>query len=92
MCAHGLSLGFESEQYQRWADKLVRGWGGPINLEYFAPTRAQDERLRLWWAQMQRLASSPSAVKTILEEMRDTDVRPLAGAHSRPDAGPPSAR
>ena len=26
---------------------------------------------------MQRLASSPSAVKTILEEMRDTDVRPL---------------
>jgi DNA-binding SARP family transcriptional activator/pimeloyl-ACP methyl ester carboxylesterase len=65
------------EQYQRWAEKLVRGWGGPINLEYFAPTRAQDERLRLWWAQMQRLASSPSAVKTILEEMRETDVRPL---------------
>ena len=65
------------EQYQRWVDKLVRGWGGPVNLEYFAPTRAQDERLRLWWAQMQRLASSPSAVKTILEEMRDTDVRPL---------------
>jgi DNA-binding SARP family transcriptional activator/pimeloyl-ACP methyl ester carboxylesterase len=65
------------EQYQRWVDKLVRGWGGPINLEYFAPTRAHDERLRLWWAQMQRLASSPSAVKTILEEMRDHDVRPL---------------
>jgi DNA-binding SARP family transcriptional activator/pimeloyl-ACP methyl ester carboxylesterase len=69
--------GLTPEQYQRWADRLVRGWGGATNLEYFAPTRAQDERLRLWWAQMQRSASSPSAVKTILEEMRDTDVRPL---------------
>jgi pimeloyl-ACP methyl ester carboxylesterase/DNA-binding SARP family transcriptional activator len=71
------SWGLTPEQYQRWAEKLVRGWGGPINLEYFAPTRAQDERLRLWWAQMQRLASSPGAVKMILEGMRDTDVRSL---------------
>jgi pimeloyl-ACP methyl ester carboxylesterase len=69
--------GLTPEQYQRWAERLVRGWGGPVNLEYFAPTRAQDERLRLWWAQLQRLASSPSAVKTILDEMRDTDVRSL---------------
>jgi pimeloyl-ACP methyl ester carboxylesterase len=57
--------GLTPEQYQRWADRLVRGWGGPINLEYVAPTHAQDERLRLWWAHMQRLASSPSAVKII---------------------------
>jgi DNA-binding SARP family transcriptional activator/pimeloyl-ACP methyl ester carboxylesterase len=69
--------GLTPEQYQHWAERLVRGWGGPINLEYFAPTRAQDERLRLWWAQMQRLASSPSAVKTILEGIRDADVRSL---------------
>jgi DNA-binding SARP family transcriptional activator/pimeloyl-ACP methyl ester carboxylesterase len=69
--------GLTPEQYQRWTARLVSGWGGPVNIEYFAPTRAQDERLRLWWAQMQRLASSPSAVKTILEEMRDTDIRSL---------------
>jgi pimeloyl-ACP methyl ester carboxylesterase len=69
--------GLTPEQYQRWADRLVRGWGGPINLEYFAPTHAQNERLRLWRAQMQRLVSSPSAVKIILEQMRDTDVSSL---------------
>jgi DNA-binding SARP family transcriptional activator/pimeloyl-ACP methyl ester carboxylesterase len=69
--------GLTWEQYQRWADKLVRGWGGPINLEYFAPTRAHDERLRLWWGQMQRLASSPGAVKAILEGIRESDVRSL---------------
>jgi len=60
--------GLTPEQYQRWADRVVRGWGGPIHLEYFAPTHAQDERLRPWWAQMQRLAPSPSAVKIILGE------------------------
>lgn len=69
--------GLTPAQYQRWMAKLVSGWGGPVNLEYFAPSRAQDPRLRQWWAQLQRLASSPGAVRAILEGMRDTDVRPL---------------
>jgi DNA-binding SARP family transcriptional activator/pimeloyl-ACP methyl ester carboxylesterase len=69
--------GLTSAQYQRWVVKLVSGWGGPVNLEYFAPSRAHDPRLRQWWAQLQRLASSPGAVQAILEGMRDTDVRPL---------------
>jgi DNA-binding SARP family transcriptional activator/pimeloyl-ACP methyl ester carboxylesterase len=69
--------GLTSAQYQRWVVKLVSGWGGPVNLEYFAPSRAHEPRLRQWWAQMQRLASSPGAVQAILEGMRDTDVRPL---------------
>ena len=69
--------GLTPEQYQRWAEKLVKGWGGSINLEHFAPTRVDDERLRLWWGQMQRLAASPGAVKAILEGIRDSDVRSL---------------
>ena len=52
-------------------------WGGPVNLEYFAPSRAHEPPLRQWWAQLQRLASSPGAIQAILEGMRDTDVRPL---------------
>ena len=67
--------GMTPEQFQRWVEKLVKGWGGPINLEYFSPTRAHDERFRQWWAQTQRLAASPGAVQAILEGIRDTDVR-----------------
>jgi pimeloyl-ACP methyl ester carboxylesterase/DNA-binding SARP family transcriptional activator len=67
--------GLTPEQYQRWAEKLVKGWGGPVNLEYFSPTRAHDERFRQWWAQIQRLAASPGAVKAILEGIRDADAR-----------------
>ncbi|HEX8032240.1 MAG TPA: alpha/beta fold hydrolase, partial [Ktedonobacterales bacterium] len=69
--------GLTPTQYQHWMDKLVKGWGGPINLEYFAPSRAHDQRLRQWWAQTQRLAASPGAVQGILEGIRDADVRPL---------------
>jgi DNA-binding SARP family transcriptional activator/pimeloyl-ACP methyl ester carboxylesterase len=69
--------GLTPEQYQRWAEKLVKGWGGGGSLEHFAPSRRDDERLRLWWGQMQRLAASPGAVKAILEGIRDSDVRSL---------------
>jgi DNA-binding SARP family transcriptional activator/pimeloyl-ACP methyl ester carboxylesterase len=69
--------GLTPTQYQRWMEKLVKGWGEPINLEYFAPSRAHDQRLRQWWAQTQRLAASPGAVQGILEGIRDADVRPL---------------
>jgi DNA-binding SARP family transcriptional activator/pimeloyl-ACP methyl ester carboxylesterase len=69
--------GLTPEQYRRWAEKLVKGWGGPVNLEFFAPSRAHDQRLRHWWAQTQRLAASPGAIQSILEGIRDSDVRPL---------------
>src|SRR5262249_17473010 len=69
--------GLTPSQYQHWIAKLVSGWGGPVNLEYFAPSRAHEPRLGQWWAQLQRLASSPGAIQAILEGMRDTDVRPL---------------
>lgn len=71
--------GLTPAQYQRWIAKLVSGWGGPVNLEYFAPSRSQEPLLRQWWAHLQRLASSPGALRAILEGMRDTDVRPLLG-------------
>lgn len=89
--------GLTSEQYGRWAEKLVKGWGGPVNLEYFTPTRAHDERFRQWWAQTQRLAASPGAIKAILDGIRDTDVRsllplvcvPTLVLHRRGDRGVP---
>ena len=71
------------------------GWAGQCG--YFAPSRAHEPRLRQWWAQLQRLASSPGAVQAILEGMRDTDVRPLPAQirvptlvlHRRGDRGVP---
>jgi len=68
------------EQFDRWLDQLVAGWGGPVSLEYFAPTRAGDRHFQEWWARMLRLGSSPGSVKAVLEIERDIDVRPILPA------------
>jgi class 3 adenylate cyclase len=68
------------EQFDRWLDQLVAGWGGPVSLEYFAPTRARDRDFQEWWAKMLRLGSSPGSVKAVLEIERDIDVRPILPA------------
>jgi pimeloyl-ACP methyl ester carboxylesterase len=36
--------GLTPAQYQRWIAKLVSGWSGSVNLEYFAPSRAHEPR------------------------------------------------
>jgi DNA-binding SARP family transcriptional activator/pimeloyl-ACP methyl ester carboxylesterase len=64
-------------QYDQWLRRLVGSWGGPAEIETFAPSMARDVRARAWWAGLLRAASSPGAVRGILEALRDVDVRPL---------------
>ncbi len=64
-----------SEQYDRWLEHILGNWGEALNIERFAPSRAQDERLAQWWARSLRLASSPGGVKAVLQVLRDIDVR-----------------
>lgn len=66
-------------QYEAWLQHLVSAWGGPAGIETFAPSLASDARARAWWAGLLRAASSPGAIKGVLEALRDTDVRPLLG-------------
>jgi pimeloyl-ACP methyl ester carboxylesterase len=68
------------EQFDRWLDRLIAGWGGPVSLEYFAPTRAHEAHFQDWWARMLRLGSSPGSVKAVLEIQRDIDVRAILPA------------
>lgn len=64
-----------SEQYDKWLAQMTAAWGTAINFEYYAPSRIQDERMKQWWAKSLRLASSPGAVRAVLEVLRDIDVR-----------------
>lgn len=66
-------------QYDLWKQHLLAGWGGPAEIETFAPGMAGDRQARAWWAGLLRAASSPGAVAGLLEALRDTDVRPLLG-------------
>lgn len=77
---HALHAG----QYEAWLQQLVSAWGGPAGIETFAPSLAGDSRARAWWGGLLRAASSPGAIKGVLEALRDTDVRPLLGRISVP--------
>jgi DNA-binding SARP family transcriptional activator len=68
-----------TDQYAAWLQQLVSAWGGPAGIETFAPSLAGDAKARAWWAGLLRAASSPGAIKGVLEALRDTDVRPLLG-------------
>ncbi|WFU13801.1 alpha/beta hydrolase [Bradyrhizobium sp. CB3481] len=72
---HALS----ADQYAAWLQQLVSAWGGPAGIETFAPSLAGDAKARAWWAGLLRAASSPGAIKGVLEALRDTDVRHLLG-------------
>jgi DNA-binding SARP family transcriptional activator/pimeloyl-ACP methyl ester carboxylesterase len=67
----------EAGQYEMWLQRLVAAWGGPAGIETFAPSLSGDPQARAWWAGLLRAASSPGAIKGVLEALRDMDVRHL---------------
>src|SRR5262249_37513946 len=77
---HALQAG----QYDMWLQRLVAAWGGPAGIETFAPSLSGDPQARAWWAGLLRAASSPGAIKGLLEALRDTDVRHVLGRISAP--------
>jgi DNA-binding SARP family transcriptional activator len=67
----------QASQYDMWLQQLVSVWGGPAGIETFAPSLSGDSQARAWWAGLLRAASSPGALKGLLQALRDTDVRHL---------------
>ncbi|WP_441237131.1 alpha/beta fold hydrolase [Bradyrhizobium sp. 930_D9_N1_4] len=66
-----------ASQYDAWSRHLIAQWGGPVGIEAFAPTLANDPQARAWWAGLLRAASSPGGISAVLEAFRDADVRHL---------------
>jgi DNA-binding SARP family transcriptional activator/pimeloyl-ACP methyl ester carboxylesterase len=66
-----------ASQYDAWSRHLVAQWGGPVGIEAFAPSLANDPQARAWWAGLLRAASSPGGISAVLEAFRDADVRDL---------------
>ena len=73
-----------ASQYEAWLQHLVAAWGGPAGIETFAPSLASDPLTRAWWAGLLRAASSPGAIKGVLETLRDMDVRDQLGRITSP--------
>jgi pimeloyl-ACP methyl ester carboxylesterase/DNA-binding SARP family transcriptional activator len=65
------------DAFDIWAERLVSDWGGPANIETFAPGAEHDPAMRGWWARMLRHAASPGSLRAVLAGLRDADVRHL---------------
>jgi len=62
---------------QLFYNAIEREWGGPIGVEDLAPSRAQDEDFRKWWATYQRRSASPAAALALAHMNTSIDVRPM---------------
>lgn len=65
-------------------ERIKQQWGGPWAIQNFAPSRAQTESFRNWWAKVLRSSTSPSEASAVLRVLRDIDIRSLLSqVHTR---------
>ena len=63
--------------FEDWLDSWRRDWGGPIEIDFWAPSAANDPRFRAWWSRYLRLAASPSSIIALFRMNRAIDVRAI---------------
>jgi pimeloyl-ACP methyl ester carboxylesterase len=70
-------------QLEKWLHLLQSEWGGATSLAQFAPSMAQDDATRDWWARMLRQSASRNGVHGLLRALLSMDVRDrLAHVHA----------
>jgi class 3 adenylate cyclase len=52
-------------------------WGTPIGLKILAPSVANDEQVRQWWAHQMRVSASPGAGVTLYRMNIEVDIRAI---------------
>jgi pimeloyl-ACP methyl ester carboxylesterase len=68
------------EEQRSRLEAVESDWGGPVNVEIWAPSNVNDERFKRWWAQFLRLGASPAAARAVLEMNLEIDVRDILPA------------
>ncbi|KPK90340.1 MAG: hydrolase [Deltaproteobacteria bacterium SM23_61] len=67
--------GRTEEDLKKRIDLIEREWGGPVGIERFAPSGANDETFRRWFANYWRLSASPGAAIAVYRMNMQIDVR-----------------
>ncbi|MFQ5810829.1 MAG: adenylate/guanylate cyclase domain-containing protein, partial [Armatimonadota bacterium] len=70
------------EEHEQAFEVYERRWGTPIGLHVFAPSVADDEGFRQWWARNLRLAASPGAGVALYRMNVEIDIRHVLPAIS----------
>lgn len=71
----GYLWGRTQEQQDQFLDTIQKEWGGPVGLDLRAPSIANDDRVRHWWARFLRMSASPAAALALTRMNYEIDVR-----------------
>jgi class 3 adenylate cyclase len=82
--AAGYEHGIDPAALDAWARQMDREWGGPVALEMFAPSRADDVETQAWWARLLRSGTSPRSAAELMQLYRELDVRHVLPVISAP--------
>jgi len=63
------------KQREEWIDSLEKGWGGDVELDSLAPSRANDESFKKWFTTYGRLSVSPAAAVALAKMNTYIDIR-----------------
>ncbi len=75
LAAPGYDAGADPEQLERFCAGMLSHWGEAVGLRAFAPSLADDPRVRAWWARLLRSGASPRTAADLLLLYRQLDVR-----------------
>lgn len=68
-------FGRTDDESKRMLERMEREWGGPMGIDAWAPSVADDEGFKQWWANYLRLAASPGAALAVQRMNMEIDVR-----------------
>ncbi|MEP7038681.1 MAG: alpha/beta fold hydrolase [Acidobacteriota bacterium] len=67
--------GVSRKDQEKFFDLMQRDWGKPVGIEERAPSLANDEDFRDWWATYLRMGASPAAAVALTKMNAEIDVR-----------------
>ena len=65
------------EEHEAALKAYEKHWGTPIGLKTLAPSVANDEQMRQWWAHYLRMSASPGAGVTLYRMNIEVDIRAI---------------
>jgi pimeloyl-ACP methyl ester carboxylesterase len=76
--------GLPREMVESFFDLLEREWGGPVSLEMWAPSVADDPEMLAEWGRFLRTGTSPRGAMALLRLYLELDVRSVLPTVSAP--------
>ena len=76
--------GVSLELFEQFVAAARQDWGGPVALQVWAPSLADDPEVQRWWARLLRTGTSPAGVEALLRLYAELDARHVLPAITAP--------